>query len=166
MPAGSLASQEAHTMPNKLAAAVMGPAESGNEVLQFLGEAAYFWSYRGQLDKAAAIFQALVALAPNDPVGHLGLAEVYLTQGKFREADREAETATRSGTADRRTMAFAYKLRGRALMQLNRLKEAEKALLRAVQIDTAGAEGKSAQEILEAARRMGILPPGASPPVP
>lgn len=153
-------------MPNKLAAAVIGPAGSGNEVLRFLGEAAYLWSYRGQLDKAAAIFQALVALAPNDPVGHLGLSEVYLTQGKFREAEREAEAATRSGTADRRTTAFAYKLRGRALMQLNRLKEAEKALLRAVQIDPGGAEGKSAQEILEAARRMGILPPGASPPVP
>ncbi|HEY7120131.1 MAG TPA: tetratricopeptide repeat protein [Tepidisphaeraceae bacterium] len=152
-------------MPNKIAAAVLGPAESGNSILQFLGEAAYLWSYRGQLDKSAAIFQALITLAPNDPVGHQGLAEIYLTQGKFREAEREAQTASRSTSADRRTTAFAYKLRGRALMQLNRLKEAEKALLRASEIDAGGAEGKSALEILEAARRMGIFPSGTSPPV-
>jgi tetratricopeptide (TPR) repeat protein len=152
-------------MPNKIAAALIGPASADESILRFLGEAAYLWSYKGQHEKAAAIFQALITLTPNDPVGHQGLAEVYLSQGKFREADREAELACRSTLADRRSTAFSYKLRGRALIQLNRLKEAEKALLRATQIDAGGVEGKAALEILETARRMGIFPPAGTSPV-
>jgi tetratricopeptide (TPR) repeat protein len=153
------------TMPTKLAAALIGHAQDGNNILRFLGEAAYLWSYFGQLDKAAAIFQALITLAPNDPVGHQGLAEIYLSQGKYRQAEQQADLAARSSGADRRSTAFAYKLRGRALLQLNRLRDAEKSLLRAAQIDPGGIEGRSALEILEAARRMGIFPAGATPPV-
>jgi tetratricopeptide (TPR) repeat protein len=129
-------------------------------MLQFLAEAAYLWSYRGKLDKAQAIFEALTVLAPDQPVGHLGLAEAWMSQQKFREAEKAAELATRSNAADRRTMAFAYKLRGKALMQLNKPKEAEKAWQRAAELDANGAEGKSALELMELARKLGLLPPG------
>src|SRR5579871_2064845 len=92
----------------------------GTVLLQYLAEAAYLWSYLGKPDEAKAIFEALQLLVPADPVAPLGLAEIYLSQSKFREADKFAELATKMDKADRRTLAFAYKLRGRCLIQLNK----------------------------------------------
>ena len=140
---------------------VLGLKQPGNEALQFLAEAAYLWSYRGDFDKAVTIFEAITVLAPDDPVGFLGLAECYLTQRKYREADKSAEAATRTSNIDRRTTALAYKIRGKALMQLNKLKDAQKALQRASEIDAGGPEGKTAVQLLEAARKLGILTPDA-----
>jgi tetratricopeptide (TPR) repeat protein len=136
----------------------LGLKQPGNELLRFLGEAAYLWSCRGQLEKAAEIFQAITILAPNDPVGFIGLAECHLTQRRYREADKSAEAAIRTSGIDRRTTAFAYKLRGKALMQLNRLKDAQKALQRAAEIDPGGAEGKTAEQLLDLSKKLGIFP--------
>jgi tetratricopeptide (TPR) repeat protein len=132
---------------------------NGTVLLQYLAEAAYLWSYLGKPDEARAIFEGLQLLAPGDPVAPLGLAEIYLSEGKFREADKAAEMASKMDNADRRTLAFAYKLRGRSLIQLNKAREAEKFWQRAVEIDKDGPEGKSATVLLSMAREMGVLPP-------
>jgi len=154
------------TTPTKLAAAMFGPNLDGTatDVVRFLAEAGYLWYYRGQFDQAVTVFKAVALLSPSSPVAQLGLAEVYLSQGKFREADKAAETAGRSDGADRRTMALAYTLRGRALVQLNRAKDAEKSLQRAAEVDPDGEQGKAANEILEAARKAGIFPASAAAP--
>src|SRR5256885_9935442 len=104
---------------SKLPEAIFGPDGTGgpgNEFLQFLAESAYLWSYRGQHDKAVPMFEALTLLAPSDPIGYLGMAEAYLSQRKFKEADRAADQAARTPRIDRQTLAFAYKLRGKALI--------------------------------------------------
>lgn len=125
------------------------------EALRFLGESAYFWFYLGERDKARAIFEALVLLAPNDPVGHLGLAEVWLGQGKFREAERSAQQAARVANIARATLAFAHILRGHALLGLGRPKDAEKAFLQAQKLDPEGPQGQDAVVRLEIARLAG-----------
>jgi len=135
--------------------ALLGP--NGTMLLQYLAEAAYLWSYLGRPDEARTIFEGLQLLAPGDPVAPLGLSEISLSQGKFREADKFAETASKLENADRRTMAFAYKLRGRSLIQLNKPRDAEKFLQRAIDLDKDGPEGKSAQDILNMAREMGAF---------
>jgi len=145
--------------------ALLGPKE-GRVLLQYLAEAAYMWSYLGKPEEAKAVFEGLQLLAPADPVAPLGLAEILLSQGKFREADKAAETASRMENADRRTVAFAYKLRGRCLVQLNKIKDAEKFWMRAIEIDKDGPEGKSAGALLEMARKMGIVPPESQSPQP
>ena len=130
------------------------------ELLQFLAEAAYLWSYRGKHDKAAMIFETLSVLVLGDPIGPLGLAETWMSQGKFREADKAADQATRATRIDRRTLAFAYKLRGKALLQLNKPKEAEKLLQRSADIDPKGPEGQSAIQLIQLATKLGILTQG------
>ena len=147
-------------MASKLPEALFGTdgtAGIGVEWLQFLAESAYLWSYRGSYDKAVPIFEALTMLAPGDPVGHLGLASVYLSQRKFREADKAADRASRAARIDRRTLAYAYKLRGKAMVQLKKPRDAEKALRKAAEIDPDGAEGQSALQLLELLTNIGLL---------
>ena len=139
--------------------ALLGP--DGKLTFRYLAEAAYLWSYLGKPDEARTIFEALQLLAPADPVAPLGLAEICLSQGKFREADKFAETASKMENADRRTMAFAYKLRGKSLLQLNKPRDAEKFWQRAAEIDKDGPEGKSALALLNLAREVGALAPNA-----
>ena len=146
-------------MALKLSEALLGPDgnSGGGGLLKFIAESAYLWSCRGQLDKAIPLFEALIALAPNEPLGQLGLAGTYLSLGKFREAERAADLASRATQIDRRTLAYAYKLRGKALIQLNKPRDAEKALRRAAEIDPTGPEGKSALQLIEMATKLGIL---------
>jgi tetratricopeptide (TPR) repeat protein len=92
-------------------------------------------------------------------VGHLGLASVYLSQRKFREADKAADRASRAVRIDRRTLAYAYGLKGRALIQLNKPRDAEKALRRAVEMDPRGNEGRIAAHMIELATKLGLLQP-------
>jgi tetratricopeptide (TPR) repeat protein len=134
-----------------------GAATGTDGLLQFLAESAYLWSYRGQHEKAVPIFEALNILAPSDPMGQLGLAEAYLSQKKFREADKAADQAARSSRIDRRTLALAYKLRGKAMIQLKKPRDAEKALRRAAEIDRDGEEGRSALQLIELLTKIGLL---------
>jgi tetratricopeptide (TPR) repeat protein len=134
-----------------------GTATGTDGLLQFLAESAYLWSYRGQHDKAVPMFEALNVLAPSEPIGQLGLAEAYLSQKKFREADKAADQAARSSRIDRRTLAYAYKLRGKALVQLKKPRDAEKALRKAAEIDRDGEEGRSALQLIELLTKIGLL---------
>ncbi len=134
--------------------ALLGP--DAGLCFRYLAEAAYLWSYLGKPDEARTIFEALQLLAPADPVAPLGLAEICLSEGRFRDADKFAESASKMDT-DRRTMAFAYKLRGKSLFQLNKPRDAEKFWQRATEIDKDGPEGKSAQALLNLARELGAL---------
>src|SRR5207253_1395157 len=105
----------------------------------------------------------LTLVAPGDPVGYLGLAASYMSQQKFRDAERSAAQATRASRIDRRTLAYAYKLRGRALIQLNKPRDAEKALRKAVEMDPTGPEGQSAAQMIALAMKLGLLPAAAEP---
>jgi hypothetical protein len=85
------------------------------------------------------------------------MAEAFMSQRKFAQADRAADQAARTDRIDRRTLAFAYKLRGKALIQLNKPRDAEKALNKAVEMDAKGPEGLAAKQLMEIAQKMGLL---------
>ena len=131
---------------------LLGIAAQGDEQLSFLGEAAYLWMYLQDYEKAGQVFDGLTAIAPNDPVGYLGLAEVYLRQGKHKEADRAANKAVRSKNVSRRTMAYAYVVLGQALAGQEKLKEAERAWKKAIGLDANAEEAAAARSWIETAR--------------
>lgn len=128
------------------------------ESLGFLGEAGYLWWYLGRRDKAIAIFEALKLLAPNDPVGYLGCAEILIEKGDFKEAERVAGQAARTANINRRTLAFAHIIRGQAMLGLKNPAEAEKAWRKACDVDPDGAIAQTTTARTESARLCGLLP--------
>lgn len=94
--------------------------EAGDWRLQFLGESAYLALSIQQPRLAEVLFDGLCVLVPDCPIGPLGLAEIRLDEGRFREAREEATKALRAKYIDRQTMAFAYGLRAKALAGLGR----------------------------------------------
>jgi tetratricopeptide (TPR) repeat protein len=141
---------------------LLGLKSSNAQALQFLGEAAYLWMYVGQYDKASKVFEALSILAPNDPVGYLGCAEIMLNQGKFKESEKAAQQASQAANIARGPLAFAHVLRGQALMGQSKAKDAEKAWQKACEIDPDGATAATAKARIEIARLCGKLPAAAA----
>ena len=117
--------------------------------LRFLGEAAYVLMYRGQSEEAASVFQALQAIAPNDPVGYLGLAEIHLLRDEYQEADRAARQAARVRNVNQYTMALAYSFMARAALDRHNLEAAEKAWRQAEHVDPGGAWEHTAKTMVE-----------------
>ena len=128
--------------------------EQGFENLRFLREAAYLWMYRGEAEKARTIFEALNELAPNSPVGMLGLCELQMAAGKYRDAERSARKATRAPGIDAQTMAFAYMQQGRALLRDQKFEKAWPVLARALEVDPGSDVGETARELIEALRSL------------
>lgn len=116
----------------------------GNERLRMLGESAYLCLYQALLPDAERLFEALRVLAPDDPTGWLGLAEVRVAQQRWKDADRLAAEAAERPGADRERTSFAYTLRAKALDRLGKAREALRMLERAASMDPAGPAGKSA----------------------
>ncbi|MFT4538971.1 MAG: tetratricopeptide (TPR) repeat protein [Planctomycetota bacterium] len=116
------------------------------ESLRFLGEAAYLWFYRREERKAATIFEGLTELALNDPVG---LCELHMTAGRYREAERAAQKATRVSSIDAATMAYAYSQQGQALLRARKIPQAEKVLMEALEVDPESNVGKTARELID-----------------
>ncbi len=135
---------------------LLGIAAQSDQRLSFLGEAAYLWMYLQDYEKAAQVFDGLALIAPNDPVGHLGLAEICVRQGKHKEADKAARRAVQSKNVSRRTMAYAYVILGQALAGQEKLKEAEHAWEKAIGLDAKAEEAglaRSWMELTRAARK-------------
>ncbi|MEM7203137.1 MAG: tetratricopeptide repeat protein [Planctomycetota bacterium] len=128
--------------------------------LRFLAEAAHLWLDLARFDRARESFEGLLALAPNSPVGWLGLGSVCLAEGNYREVERFAKQAGRVPGADANTMAQAATLRGRALLAGGRLREAAAALQQAAEVDRDGPAGDVARELLA---QMEQEPPPPSP---
>ena len=125
------------------------------ESLRFLGEAAYLCLYRGEAQRSTCLFEALTELAPGDPVGPLGLCELHMAAGRYREAERCALQATRATGIDAPTMAFAYLQRGLALMRAHKVEAAEASLREALEVDPGSDVGRSARELIEGLREAG-----------
>jgi tetratricopeptide (TPR) repeat protein len=132
--------------------------------LQFLGEAGFLWSYLGRWTEAMEAFNALVALIPNDPTGHLGIAEVFLMQNKYLDAQRSAEQAARvaitrpnNNAGDRATAARAYVVAGKALVHLGKPQEAKQTMTKAIELDPSGPSGRHAAEMIELGRLVGAV---------
>lgn len=103
--------------------------------LRLLGECAYQWCFRGELDRAAAIFRALQHLAANDPLPWLGQAEVLSAKREFEAAAQSAAQARRRPRIDASTMTFSYVLEADIWTCAGELERAEDALDKARQLD-------------------------------
>ena len=126
-------------------AELLGMRDDGFAKLRFLGEAAYRWLGLGDHERADAIFTALRTLAPEDPVGHLGEAELRLAMRAYRDAERAALRATCVRNTTPSTMAMAYCLRSRALCALGRGEQAVRLLRDAATLDPRGPGGREAK---------------------
>jgi tetratricopeptide (TPR) repeat protein len=132
-------------------------APEADERLSFLGEAGYLWMYLQDYDKAAQVFDGLALVAPNDPVGHLGLAEVYLRQGKYKQADKAASQAVRRKNVSPQTMAYSHVILGQALAAQEKREEAIKVWEKAAELDPNANEAVMARSWIEAVRAVGKL---------
>lgn len=103
--------------------------------LRLLGECAYQWCFRGELERAQAIFRALQHAASNDPLPWLGQAEVLCAARRFDEAAQSAAQARRAKNIDASTMVFAYVLEADIWTHASELERAEAALDKARQLD-------------------------------
>lgn len=130
--------------------------------LQLLGEAGFLWSYLGQWRQATDVFDALIALAPNDPCGYLGLAEVHLMQSQYPQAQKLAEQAAKAAVGrpnankgDRATAARAYIIAGKALIHQQRGEQAKQTFMKAMELDPNGPSGRHAADMIEFGRMVG-----------
>jgi tetratricopeptide (TPR) repeat protein len=130
--------------------------------LQLLGEAGFLWSYLGQWQQAADVFNALVTLAPNDPCGYLGLAEIHLMQSQYPQAQKLAEQAAKAAVGrpnpnkgDRAAAARAYVIAGKALIHQHRGPDAKQTFLKAMELDPNGPSGRHAADMIEFGKKVG-----------
>ncbi|MCK6447308.1 MAG: tetratricopeptide repeat protein [Planctomycetes bacterium] len=79
---------------------------------------------RGDLPRAEAAFRATLELAPREPHGHVGLAQVALANGDAAAALERLDHALVLAPNDK----LAHYLRGTALLRLERVAEAEPEL--------------------------------------
>lgn len=130
--------------------------------LQFLGEAGFLWSYLGRWQEAAEVFQALVTLAPNDPCGYMGLAEVHLMQSQYPQAQRLAEQAAKAAVGrpnankgDRAAAARAYVVAAKAMIHQGRGIDAKQTFMKAMELDPNGPSGRHASDMIEFGKLVG-----------
>ena len=89
----------------------LGLDADGHAQLRWLAESAYLTLLRGDYAQARTIFGGLQALAPDEPVGFIGMAEAQLAAGDARAALAEIESALLAAHCDVEKMAHAYQVR-------------------------------------------------------
>jgi tetratricopeptide (TPR) repeat protein len=99
-------------------------AEQGYRPLAFLAEAGFLFCQRGRERDALAIFDALVHLAPNDPVPWLGRSEALARLREFDDARRAAIEARRRRHAALETLIYSYAIECQLLVEARDLDEA------------------------------------------
>jgi tetratricopeptide (TPR) repeat protein len=105
---------------------------------------------RGRLEEAAAAYAEAIALAPDRPVAHAGLAIVYLARGDARAALAEADIALARAPRDEGALTS----RAEALSRLGRRIEAAETLDRLS--DLQNAAGRDVDALTTARRALGL----------
>ncbi len=127
-------------------AAQLGLEDAGYKPARYLTEAGYFLFGCGHVEEAASAFEGARLLAPQDPVPHTGLAEVFLAQGKPRKAERAATRACDTvSEASGAALAYAWLIRGDARMQLGQARQSVQAWRNAIHLDEHGPAGRLAR---------------------
>jgi len=131
------------------------------EPLRFLAEAGFLWLDLMRLEPAESIFAALVSLAPYDPAGHIGIAEVKRRRQDLAGALAALDKAAASPHADAKTLAMVFRKRGEVNVLQKKPTLAEKAFSKVVELDPEGEEGEVAKAYITAMRQP--TPQGAKP---
>jgi tetratricopeptide (TPR) repeat protein len=123
-----------------------GALESiGGPALDFyrLVNKATYWQKNGRPGEAVTVWRQALAIDPEDPTSHDGLARSLLLAGRMEEAAAEtrkgAELQWRAVLADRPGDATARRNLGVVLMESGQLEEAAAQLAQAVALDPASA---------------------------
>lgn len=127
-----------NSIPRKSQVSALLGITADDARLRCLAEAAYYLQNLGRIEDAATMYAAIHCLAPNDPLGPLGLAELSLAKGDYSAAVRAARAASRAWHVDRPTLALAYKRLAEGLYGLGRTAEAVRSLTTAAELDPDG----------------------------
>jgi tetratricopeptide (TPR) repeat protein len=95
--------------------------------------------------RARRIFDALLVIAPDDPVGRLGLAELALLEGDAELAIEHVLEALKLPGISAESAALALMYQARAEAGRDRRDAARENLARAERLDPAGPGGESAR---------------------
>ena len=117
--------------------------------LQFLGEAAYFWQYKGDSERAKILFEGLTELVPQNPVGHLGLAEVSLSEGAAAQAEKHARRALTAENTTPTEMGLALVLMAQAHLHRDQADKARAVLAESLELAPDGPSADEARAIME-----------------
>jgi tetratricopeptide (TPR) repeat protein len=133
------------------------------EPLRFLAEAGFLWLDLMRPEPAEAIFNALVTLAPNDPTGYVGLADVRRRNGDVSGALSQLDKAARAPHADALALATIFRKQGEMHILLKKAAAAEKAFAKVVQIAPDGPEAEVARAYVEALNKPHPAAPSRTP---
>jgi len=120
---------------------------------------------KGQLPQAEEQFKKVVALAPNDPLGHANLGLTYLRGGKFKEAEDQLRRARRLSPESPEVgliMAKLYALTGReadARKTLGELRRDAKVLYALAELDAKDSSAAGVQRYEQRLREVLAVAP-------
>ncbi len=137
-------------MAQEIAGLVSAPRDEGVMLL----EAGWLLMDLGRFDEARDVFSGAAALLPKSEVPHLAMGTLEFAQGRHDKALQAYRKAQAINPKSGLPRAHA----GEALLFLGKVKEAEKELNAAIEIEPKGDGAKLAKALLEA-RESGALPP-------
>lgn len=137
-------------MAQEIAGLVTAPRD---EVVMLL-ESGWLLMDLGRFDEARDVFTGAAALLPKSEVPHLAMGTLEFAQGRHDKALQAYRKAQAINPKSGLPRAHA----GEALLFLGKVKEAEKELNAAIELDPRGDGAKLAKALLEA-REAGALPP-------
>lgn len=128
------------------------------EPLRFLAEAGFLWLDLRNFDEAARVFEALCVLAPDDPIGPIGLGDVERMRGNFREALALYDRAAHCGNNAARSLAMIFRKQGEAHALAKDSTKAIAAFERAITLDPNSDEAATARDYIAVLNRRPELP--------
>ena len=137
-------------MAQEISGLVTAPRDEGVMLL----ESGWLLMDLGRFDEARDVFTGAAALLPKSAVPHLAMGTLEFAQGRHDKALQAYRKAQAINPKSGLPRAHA----GEALLFLGKVKEAEKELNAAIELDPRGDGAKLAKALLEA-REAGALPP-------
>ena len=128
------------------------------EPLRFLAEAGFLWLDLRNVEEAGRVFEALCVLAPDDPIGHLGLADVERMRGNLREALGLYDKAAHCGNNAARSLAMIFRKQGETHALAKDPEKAIAAFERAIALDPNSDEAATARDYIAVLNRRPDLP--------
>ncbi len=125
----------------------LGLDQDGPRQLQWLAESALLAISFGQEDRAAQIYRGLQVLAPNEPIGWVGLAGLLLPD-RAEDALGLVDVALRKSHCELEKMVWCYRVRAMACQALGDVTgrdAAEAAVLRLLPTGAASSSVREAQ---------------------
>lgn len=123
----------------------LGFDEDGPRQLQWLAETAVLAISLGQGERAAQIYRGLQVLAPNEPIGWVGLAGLLLPD-QAEDALGLVDIALRKPHCELEKMVWCYRVRAMACQALGDVQGRDAAEAAVLRLEPAGAASSGVRE--------------------